>query len=575
MDLPVAFETGSHGDKALGPSSSVTASPSGSASSLLFEPLNTIITIHNATLLMACPSMAAFAIKRLCGYPQSRVVASRRRLGESRVLPAAPAQTESLTLRAVPRPLGDLFIPGGHYEPRNAVFSGLGQQAPPDARAYRRPAKIKTIQTPKCGVCHTRGLDVPDPPQAAPDHTSAIDVDQHPIRSWHRDACLLGEEKQNTIAGLNRLFKINAAIVQGLIEDNADNARDALILVISNPVNSTVPVATEVFGEEVQVDSNRHHVQLLPWLAQPLGLCLWGWNWTWSLCPGLRILLAVRDGRFGDHNRLTTRWSLGEALMRKDAMGRLALRVATLGDHNRSALAAGSQHDNAALGISKGDEVVVRLFSWRSYERLRTASDRFDTPATRERASEPTHITHIARATTMSCFTSQPSNTSSTHIRPNGCHLLRHRYDASDLASLVTSQLIDADMHEQVQRSKLVEWREVTSRLKAHLKETGEVPRKGEMEHLIDLIAAIFLSYGLKHVKFCWKRSKNAFGVTISGRQPGELDDWVEVQIDPDDWHVKAGTPDHFTSIISTLLHECVHAFLDSYTCDGECQNST
>lgn len=139
----------------------------------------------------------------------------------------------------------------------------------------------------------------------------------------------------------------------------------------------------------------------------------------------------------------------------------------------------------------------------------------------------------------------------------------------------MTSQLIDADMHEQVQCSKLAEWREVTSRLKAQLKETGEVPRTGEMEHLIDLIGAIFFSYGLKHVGFYWKKSKNAFGRTISGRRPGELDDWVEIQIDPRDWHVDAGTPDHFTRIISTLLHECVHASLKSYTCDTDCQDST
>ncbi|KAK5121920.1 hypothetical protein LTR85_004492 [Meristemomyces frigidus] len=42
------------------------------------------------------------------------------------------------------------------------------------------------------------------------------------------------------------LFKINAGIVQGLIEGCAENCPDAFILVISNPVNSTVPIAAEV-----------------------------------------------------------------------------------------------------------------------------------------------------------------------------------------------------------------------------------------------------------------------------------------------------------------------------------------
>lgn len=41
------------------------------------------------------------------------------------------------------------------------------------------------------------------------------------------------------------LFKINAGIVQGLIQGIADYCPDAYILVISNPVNSTVPIAAE------------------------------------------------------------------------------------------------------------------------------------------------------------------------------------------------------------------------------------------------------------------------------------------------------------------------------------------
>ena len=42
------------------------------------------------------------------------------------------------------------------------------------------------------------------------------------------------------------LFKINAGIVKGLIEGIAKHCPKAYILVISNPVNSTVPIAAEV-----------------------------------------------------------------------------------------------------------------------------------------------------------------------------------------------------------------------------------------------------------------------------------------------------------------------------------------
>jgi malate dehydrogenase len=42
------------------------------------------------------------------------------------------------------------------------------------------------------------------------------------------------------------LFNINAGIVKGIIETIAEVAPKAFILVISNPVNSTVPIAAEV-----------------------------------------------------------------------------------------------------------------------------------------------------------------------------------------------------------------------------------------------------------------------------------------------------------------------------------------
>lgn len=46
------------------------------------------------------------------------------------------------------------------------------------------------------------------------------------------------------------LFNINANIVKTLIEAVADNCPDALIHIISNPVNSTVPIAAEVLKQK-------------------------------------------------------------------------------------------------------------------------------------------------------------------------------------------------------------------------------------------------------------------------------------------------------------------------------------
>ena len=53
------------------------------------------------------------------------------------------------------------------------------------------------------------------------------------------------------------LFKINAKIVKGLAEACAKHAPKAMILVITNPVNSTVPIVCEVFKKAGVYDSRR------------------------------------------------------------------------------------------------------------------------------------------------------------------------------------------------------------------------------------------------------------------------------------------------------------------------------
>jgi len=53
------------------------------------------------------------------------------------------------------------------------------------------------------------------------------------------------------------LFNINAGIVRGLVEAVADNAPGALINIISNPVNSTVPIAAEVLKAKGVYDAKK------------------------------------------------------------------------------------------------------------------------------------------------------------------------------------------------------------------------------------------------------------------------------------------------------------------------------
>ncbi|CCO30183.1 malate dehydrogenase [Rhizoctonia solani AG-1 IB] len=57
------------------------------------------------------------------------------------------------------------------------------------------------------------------------------------------------------------LFKINAGIIRDLAIGIATNAPKAFILVISNPVNSTVPIVAEVLKKHGVFDPKRYASQ--------------------------------------------------------------------------------------------------------------------------------------------------------------------------------------------------------------------------------------------------------------------------------------------------------------------------
>merc|ERR1712205_276442 len=53
------------------------------------------------------------------------------------------------------------------------------------------------------------------------------------------------------------LFKINAGIVKGLVEACAENCPKAMLNIISNPVNSTVPIAAETLKQKGVYDKKK------------------------------------------------------------------------------------------------------------------------------------------------------------------------------------------------------------------------------------------------------------------------------------------------------------------------------
>jgi len=100
---------------------------------------------------------------------------------------------------------------------------------------------------------------------------TGVQVESHlgdlkdPKNTTALDAALKGADIVIIPAGVPRkpgmtrddLFKVNAGIVKGLIEGIVRNCPHALIGIITNPVNSTVPIAAEVLKKAGVYDSKK------------------------------------------------------------------------------------------------------------------------------------------------------------------------------------------------------------------------------------------------------------------------------------------------------------------------------
>ncbi|KAK4504335.1 hypothetical protein PRZ48_005251 [Zasmidium cellare] len=131
----------------------------------------------------------------------------------------------------------------------------------------------------------------------------------------------------------------------------------------------------------------------------------------------------------------------------------------------------------------------------------------------------------------------------------------------------------------RARQKELAKWDEeagANGRLRRACDEQAKVPSEDSMKYLITLIGAIFFFCRLDHVKFSWqpglRSRKGPYGKTISRWIDGMWEKEVEIVMDPNDWHEEKRVRDHFSALMGTLLHECAHAFLDSFSCDGYCE---
>ncbi|GIZ44036.1 hypothetical protein CKM354_000724500 [Cercospora kikuchii] len=95
------------------------------------------------------------------------------------------------------------------------------------------------------------------------------------------------------------------------------------------------------------------------------------------------------------------------------------------------------------------------------------------------------------------------------------------------------------------------------------------LPSTEFMQEGIKLISDIFFFGALQHCSFTWKADLRAReGMLGQAQEPLNYSpNWQNIEIDPKDAHEHDETPDHVTSVIDTLLHECTHAFLSIYSC--------
>ncbi|RMY57664.1 hypothetical protein D0865_03003 [Hortaea werneckii] len=89
------------------------------------------------------------------------------------------------------------------------------------------------------------------------------------------------------------------------------------------------------------------------------------------------------------------------------------------------------------------------------------------------------------------------------------------------------------------------------------------------MRRAIGILGKIFFLGRLRRCIFAWTQELyggRVMGFTVPGLTP------AHIEMNPDDRHETDGTKDALTSHIGTLLHECVHAFIEVYTCGDRCR---
>ena len=87
------------------------------------------------------------------------------------------------------------------------------------------------------------------------------------------------------------MFQINGGIVKDLATGIATVAPKAFVLVISNPVNSTVPIVAEVFKHHGVYDPKRCVKHLLTWRICPISYC-WVqnlWCYYTGCCTSIHV----------------------------------------------------------------------------------------------------------------------------------------------------------------------------------------------------------------------------------------------------------------------------------------------
>lgn len=110
------------------------------------------------------------------------------------------------------------------------------------------------------------------------------------------------------------------------------------------------------------------------------------------------------------------------------------------------------------------------------------------------------------------------------------------------------------------------------------IENSSNVPSEARMTEVIQIISDLFFFGKLSRCRFEWHESlydahtgQQSLGLCCPRARYSR--DLFVIKMESTDTHLLEGSKSHFTAFMGTLLHECLHGFLEVYSCEKVCRS--